>query len=134
MAVEFVRRIEKVSTVASAVPTVPGSSDHTDGTWNATDIYEGELFFNSADNILYTRTGSTIVRIGPERGKYYNNTHNIDAGLTVITHNLGATPRVVQFWYDGNIVGFNISARSTTTITVDTGVAVSGVEVNIIAW
>ena len=35
----------KRSTITATVPTVPSSNDHTDGTWIATDIYKGELFF-----------------------------------------------------------------------------------------
>jgi len=50
----------KRSTVTGAVPTVPSSNDHTDGTWIATDIYKGELFYNQADSILWTRSDSGI--------------------------------------------------------------------------
>jgi hypothetical protein len=50
----------KRSTVNSTVPTVPSSSDHTDGTWIATDIYKGELFYNQADGVLWTRGDSGI--------------------------------------------------------------------------
>jgi hypothetical protein len=50
----------KRSTVAATVPTVPSSNDHTDGTWIATDIYKGELFYNQADGVLWTRGDSGI--------------------------------------------------------------------------
>lgn len=50
----------KRSTIAATVPTVPSSSDHTDGTWIATDIYKGELFYNQADGVLWTRGDSGI--------------------------------------------------------------------------
>ena len=50
----------KRSTVTGAVPTVPSSNDHTDGTWIATDIYKGELFYNQADGVLWTRGDSGI--------------------------------------------------------------------------
>ena len=50
----------KRSTVNSTVPTVPSSNDHTDGTWIATDIYKGELFYNQADGVLWTRGDSGI--------------------------------------------------------------------------
>ena len=45
----------KRSTVTGAVPTVPSSNDHTDGTWIATDIYKGELFYNQADGAMVKR-------------------------------------------------------------------------------
>ena len=50
----------KRSTVNSTVPTVPSSNDHTDGTWIATDIYKGELFYNQADGVMWTRGDSGI--------------------------------------------------------------------------
>ena len=50
----------KQSTIAATVPTVPSSNDHTDGTWIATDIYKGELFYNQADGVLWTRGDSGI--------------------------------------------------------------------------
>lgn len=54
----------KRSTVAGVVPTVPSSNDHTDGTWITTDIYKGELFFNQADGIMFSRDDSGIITIG----------------------------------------------------------------------
>jgi hypothetical protein len=58
------RILLKRSTTAGQLPTVPGSSSHTDGTWIPTDIYEGEAFLNVTDARLYTRAGSTIKEIG----------------------------------------------------------------------
>jgi hypothetical protein len=57
----------KRSTVTATVPTVPSSNDHTDGTWIATDIYKGELFYNQADGVLWTRGDSGIECIGKVR-------------------------------------------------------------------
>jgi len=54
----------KRSTVTATVPTVPSSNDHTDGTWIATDIYKGELFFNQADGVLWSRDDSGVVCLG----------------------------------------------------------------------
>ena len=50
----------KRSTITATVPTVPSSNDHTDGTWISTDIYKGELFYNQADGVLWTRGDSGI--------------------------------------------------------------------------
>ena len=60
---EFKRMILKVSDVEGASATVPTSPDHTDGSWLDTDIYEGELFLNTVDNVLQTRTESGIVNL-----------------------------------------------------------------------
>lgn len=59
------RIIEKISTIPGTLPTIAPSFDHTDGTWSATDIYEGELFVNVADEKVYTRCGTTIVELTP---------------------------------------------------------------------
>jgi hypothetical protein len=39
------------------------STDHRNGDWIETDIYEGELYLDLATSVLYTRVGSTITRI-----------------------------------------------------------------------
>lgn len=57
------RQVSKILTTPGAVPTVPASNDHTDGTWLSTDIYQGEFCLNTADNIIYTRIGSVIYPI-----------------------------------------------------------------------
>jgi len=54
----------KRSTVSSTVPTVPSSSDHTDGTWIATDIYKGELFYNQANDVLWSRGDNGVRCLG----------------------------------------------------------------------
>lgn len=64
MATQDSRILIKRSTTTGVVPTVPSSNDHTDGTWLATDIYKGELFFNQADGIMFSRDDSGIVTVG----------------------------------------------------------------------
>jgi len=54
----------KRSTVTATVPTVPSSNDHTDGTWIATDIYKGELFYNQADGVLWSRDDNGVSCLG----------------------------------------------------------------------
>lgn len=43
----------KRSNLTGVVPTVPTSSDFTDGSWLNTDLRSGELFWNEADNQLF---------------------------------------------------------------------------------
>lgn len=57
------RRIKR-STVPGQKPTIPLSSDHTDGTWIVTDIYIGEEFLNQVDDRKWVRTESGIHEIG----------------------------------------------------------------------
>lgn len=54
----------KRSTTTGEVPTVAPSTDHTDGTWDALDVYVGELFMNTADDTMYVRTDNGIRQIG----------------------------------------------------------------------
>jgi hypothetical protein len=49
----------------AGAPTIPSSSDHRDGTWLGTDIYEGELYLDTVAGLNYTRYGSTIVELFP---------------------------------------------------------------------
>lgn len=68
---KFQRNIQKSSNVAGVVPTVPPSDDHTDGSWIVTDIYIGELFYNSADGILYGRNANGIHIMESSANKVY---------------------------------------------------------------
>ena len=57
------RILLKRSTTAGVVPTIPATSNHTDGTWTATDIYSGETFVNTVDQRAFVRLGSDIKEI-----------------------------------------------------------------------
>ena len=61
MSQEYSRIILKRSTLAGVQPTVPAVDDLNQ--FNGTDIFEGELFWNIADQKLWTRSGSTIVQL-----------------------------------------------------------------------
>jgi hypothetical protein len=45
----------------NGLPTIPVSADHRNGDWLSTDIYEGEMYQNTANGKVYTRHGATIV-------------------------------------------------------------------------
>lgn len=62
------KMIQKRSSTPGEIPTIPVSNNHTDGSWLATDIYEGEFFFNIPDEALYTRLNGSILEIGVNRG------------------------------------------------------------------
>ncbi len=63
MADQDSRILLKRSTVASELPSIAPSSDHTDGTWSKEHIYIGELFANVADDRLFFRTTGGIQEI-----------------------------------------------------------------------
>ena len=60
--IEYSRLLLKRSVTAGVVPTVPLSNNLND--FNATDIYEGELFYNVADGILFSRDLLGITVLG----------------------------------------------------------------------
>jgi hypothetical protein len=49
------------------VPTIPVSTDHRNGDWIATDIYEGEQYLDTDTGLVYTRWANTIVLVGSAR-------------------------------------------------------------------
>jgi hypothetical protein len=53
----------KYSTISGSTPTIAPSNDHTDGSWNATDLYVGEFFLNAAEDTMWVRTLNGIVPI-----------------------------------------------------------------------
>ena len=64
MAIRYARFIMLKSDVPGTVPTVPTVSDHYKAGWiQETDIYEGELFLNTADNCMFTRCGDSILQV-----------------------------------------------------------------------
>lgn len=121
------RILLKRSTVAGEVPTVPGSSTHTDGTWIPTDIYEGEAFLNVTDARLYTRAGSTIKEIGLQNslvGTYQYATKTLTSAQilalgTVIT--LVPAPGAGRAIIVKNVytrLNFNTTAYNTNTLYI----------------
>lgn len=105
----------KRSTITATVPTVPSSNDHTDGTWTATDIYKGELFFNQADGVLWSRDdngvtclgGSASVELTPAQVKTLNSTP-----ITIVGAVSGYAIEVVSASVK---IAFNTTAYATNT-------------------
>lgn len=108
---KFERRTIKMG---AGLPTIPVSTDHRNGDWIATDIYEGELYMDTNTGQTYTRSGSTIITAG----KGAENFANADLTLTgTRLHDL-----------DGNalLIADNPSAFSTEYFTLGGGVAEIG--------
>jgi len=57
------RILIKASTVVGVEPEVAPSTDHTDGTWSAADVYTRELMANVADGKIWMRMNSGIKEI-----------------------------------------------------------------------
>ena len=67
------RWLIKRSTASGVQPTIPGSGatsqyDHTQGGWQNTDLYVGEIFANSADDKLWYRSDGGIILLNSGTG------------------------------------------------------------------
>lgn len=105
---QYSRILLKRSSVTGATPTInTGSTDHTDGTWIATDIYPGEMFLNMADDLMWVRTSNGILPI------------SISGGTSTVTGgaNLGSGVGVFESLNSGNLRFYSFSAGTNVTIT-----------------
>ena len=90
----------KRSTTTGEVPTIPPITAVTLNQFTPTDIFEGEFFLNSADDLLWIRTENGILPISLSGS----------TGTTV-------TPTLTQVLYEGNTTnGYDISVSSGDTI------------------
>jgi len=90
----------KRSTTAGEVPTVPPVTAVTLNQFTPTDIFEGEFFLNSADDLLWIRTENGILPISLSG----------TSGTTVV-------PQLVQVLAEGNYTGgYDIIVNSGDTI------------------
>jgi len=121
--IENIRRQEKRSTVVGQVPTIPATSDHTDGTWAVTDIYQGELFINIADGTMWTRdTNDRVIEIG--------------TGWLKITSNFGdsvynVASTLVDFEVFNLIEGYNLVKHFMKHTTKWSGGSISVMEASL---
>lgn len=60
---QYSRILHHRLTAPGAQFTIPSSSDHTDETWAATDLYIGELGINVTDDKIFMRTNNGIVQL-----------------------------------------------------------------------
>lgn len=90
---QFVRLIQKRG---AGVPTIPPSTDHRNGDWLDTDIYEGETYQDTDTGLTYTRKGSDIVMLSGEKAQLRYKALITQTGtnapvLTEIENSLGVT-------------------------------------------
>lgn len=80
----------------AGAPTIPVSSDHRNGDWLATDIYEGEFYMDTDTGLVYQRNGS-IIQMSDGRKSQLTwkalivQTSTNAPVLTVIENSLGVT-------------------------------------------
>ena len=98
--IEYSRLLLKRSTTSGEVPTIPPITAVTLNQFTATDIFEGELFLNSIDDLLWIRTENGILPISL-------------SGSTGSTGNQTLT----QVLFEGNVTnGYDIEVSSGDTI------------------
>ena len=135
------KMVIKRSTNAGETPTIGPSNDHTDGTWTSTNIYEGEFFWNSADEILYlgNSSGVTIVNSNDfcQSGVFINEISGCTSDGIVIKNNNSISARFSEM--NSRIGGFNTNATGNYSAVVggtnngveDTNSFISGGQDNI---
>lgn len=111
----------------SGVPTIPVSTDHRNGDWLATDIYEGEQYQDTDTGVIYTRNGVDIVPIGGGSSVLHRQwkaqigqTGTSAPTLNVVANTLGVTAvpsRTAVGVY--NISGFNSNLTGNWEVVIN---------------
>lgn len=101
------RITHKIITSGGTTFTVAPSDDHYDGTWDARDLYNGEIGVNTTDQKIYMRVGNNILQLYPLSGGTDTNFANTDLTLTGDrTHTLnGKNLRILgdlDYWFELN--------------------------------
>lgn len=128
---KFERRQIKMG---SGVPTIPASTDHRNGDWIATDIYDGEFYMDTDTGLTYTRNGASIIPAGSGADNFANadltltgtRMHDLDGNAVFIANNPSAST-TEYFTIGGGAVeiGFGASGSqdrvqvSTNAIVID---------------
>lgn len=96
----------------SGVPTIPVSTDHRNGDWIATDIYEGEFYMDTDTGIIYTSNGGVIQKAGLMSDNFANADLTFDANRT---HDLAEFTVGIL---NGDVVFTNAAAGSATAVSI----------------
>jgi len=111
------KQVQKRSTVTTEVPTVAPSDDHTDGTWNDTDVYSGELFINEADGKVFIRIAAEIYSFGLKRQEFTVG----GGGQTVFTLDENILNDVAVY-EDGVLTTRTITITDTNEVTIGSSI------------
>lgn len=113
----------KRSILTGVTPTVPTSTDFTDGTWLNTDIRAGEFFFNSTDERLWiggTASAIELTLVGSTASSLFIKTNNnieavgSTASLLIGSTNVNSGDRSIS-------VGFSNTNSGTNSILTGFG-------------
>jgi hypothetical protein len=128
----------------ASAPTIPVSTDHRNGDWLDTDIYEGELYQDTTTGIMYTRLGSLIRVVGGAQKATYKalltQTGTSAPAVQVKQNELSGTlvwTRSAQGVYHGTLTGefgadetfVMIQNRNETSVTSAQRISANVIEV-----
>src|SRR3989304_3554215 len=85
----------KRTTLADQIPSMAPSQDHTDGSWNANNIYKGEFYLNETDARLWIGTAVGIKEI-----PIINGLLPIGAADTIVKVNTGGSALEYLTFFD----------------------------------
>jgi len=105
----------KRSTITGTAPTVPSSNDHTDGSWTATDIYKGELFYNQADGVLWSRDDNGINCLGGSASLTISNADVLTLNSTPLTIVGAVSGYAIEVISASVKIDFNTTPYATNT-------------------
>jgi len=109
----------KRSTTTGQVPTIAPSNDHLDGTWDALDIYLSELFINTVDTKIWSRTDDGIVQI-PFIKDNQNNSYNSASATGTDTYAITLNPTPTAYAAGQTfVVNFTNANTGAATLNVN---------------
>jgi len=127
--------------VGTGIATIPASSDHRNGDWLSTDIYDQEIYMNDADGKLYTSNGGVIKEIGASIN--LGNSDLIQSAVGTRSFKLAGSAAtdllrlessaaaIVDFRGDGSFfqknVGVNVAPNANTALYMNVGGLNSGI-------
>ena len=114
------KMVNKRSTIAAEIPTIPASNDHTDGSWNDTDIYSGEIFVNIPDEKIYIRIDGVIkefVAVGTAATGLNKDKFIVGIGGQTVFNTSSDIPNDYEVFEDGVISIAEHSKTDTNEIT-----------------
>lgn len=110
----------------AGLPTIPASTDHRNGDWLATDIYEGELYMDTNTGQTYTRSGATIITAGKGAENFANADLTFDA---LHTHDMnGFSVQLTNGEFSVDATGTAFNGISSLTDNSDLGYSALVVE------
>lgn len=115
ISIDQIRLCHKRSNTAGVEPTIPTVADHNTPGWLPTDLYDGELFMNTADHKIWYRTGSTITLIQGNASMVLSDLLDVN-----YTGSPGEYPN------DGDILQWNNDSLSWVNVTGAGVLGVSG--------